>query len=137
MVIILGSCLETDCQQEETYSSLLRLLVEDTSKSWFNGEQQLLNYFFKDKLTILDPSWITFVYPICPPVATQKIGHFTHWGIELDKPVNTLVTCLPSPLQTPRKDAEKKQACERPYYMRWVEMYELAEVFLAKNTCRS
>lgn len=66
---------------EQRYSDLIALLYKDTSKIWYNGEQELVNFYYdqKGKITILEPHWSTFIYPGCPPVSSQKVGHWTHW----------------------------------------------------------
>jgi hypothetical protein len=65
---------------EKNYVGLLRLL-EDEKRQWPNGEQQLVDYYYKTNgnVTILDSTWSTFVNTMCPSTDVQRVGHFTHW----------------------------------------------------------
>jgi len=116
--------------QESTYVELMNLLYEDTKKTWYNGDQEMIGYHFNvtnKYVHILEPSWSTFVERLCPPAETQKIGHFTHRGISLSTPL------LRSELPT-----KVKRECARPYYERWVSMWELSEAhFQNNNQCRT
>lgn len=65
----------------ENYNGIMKLLYTDTSKIWSNGEQQLVDYYYKQqgKVNILDSTWSTFVNTMCPDTNIQRVGHFTHW----------------------------------------------------------
>jgi len=126
---ICGGLMVVD-PSESTYGDLMELLYEDKNKTWFNGDQELINYYFnvtKKYITVLEPRWSTFVGRLCPQASIQKIGHFTHWGISLSKPLL-------------RTDLEKRVRleCTRPYYERWVSMWEKSEQrFQNYNECRT
>jgi alpha-N-acetylglucosamine transferase len=66
---------------ESDYTGLMNVLYKETSKQWHNGEQQLVDYYYKKqgKVRILDSTWSTFVNTMCPSTEVQRVGHFTHW----------------------------------------------------------
>ncbi len=63
------------------YKGLMTLLYTEKDKVWSNGEQQLVDYYYKKngQVTILDSTWSTFVNTMCPDTKVQRVGHFTHW----------------------------------------------------------